>query len=75
MANMSYCRFRNTNSDLSDCLDALAWGEKLSDDEIKSGKSMFKEFLDFCLYNHIIDGYCENSIVDMFESARKKEEA
>lgn len=44
MANMSYCRFENTNSDLRDCFNALGEGmdvglsfdeftEKLSEDE------------------------------------------
>lgn len=33
MANMSYCRFQNTLSDLRDCARALEEGEPLSDDE------------------------------------------
>ena len=33
MSNMSYCRFQNTNSDLSDCEEALNDGDKLSSDE------------------------------------------
>lgn len=30
MANMSYCRFENTFSDLEDCRDALDRGDSLS---------------------------------------------
>lgn len=33
MANMSYCRFQNTLSDLSDCEEALENDEGLSNDE------------------------------------------
>ena len=32
MANMSYCRFQNTNIDLRDCLEALEDGSELSTD-------------------------------------------
>lgn len=32
MANMSYCRFRNTRDDMNDCLDALREGKTLSVD-------------------------------------------
>ena len=31
MSNMSYCRFRNTLADLSDCYDS--WDEPIEDDE------------------------------------------
>lgn len=32
MANMNYCRFENTLSDLSDCEDALSSGEAFDGD-------------------------------------------
>lgn len=47
MANMSYCRFRNTNMDMSDCIDALYDGEELSDDEAIACKDMFENVLEF----------------------------
>jgi len=34
MANMSYCRFENTNNDLSDCVEAL-------DNTVKEGGQYF----------------------------------
>lgn len=34
MANMSYCRFQNTFSDLKDCVRALENGDTLSEDEM-----------------------------------------
>lgn len=44
MANMSYCRFVNTNSDLADCtkaLEAVAYdGEEISQSEWYHAKAM-----------------------------------
>jgi hypothetical protein len=40
MANMSYCRFENTYSDLADCVRALRNGEEISEDEMYYAKSM-----------------------------------
>ena len=56
MANMSYCRFHNTRSDLNDCLEALREDKLLSEDEAKAGRRMFEEFLEFCQENFIITG-------------------
>ena len=42
MANMSYCRFENTYSDLADCVRALRNGEEISDRELEYAKSMRK---------------------------------
>lgn len=47
MANMSYCRFHNTNLDMRDCIDALYEGAELSDDEFKACKNMFGNILKF----------------------------
>ena len=41
MANMSYCRFHNTNIDVDDCIEAL------SDDEFIACKNMFENVLEF----------------------------
>ena len=48
MANMSYCRFHNTNIDLGDCLDALDDCEVLSKSEFDACKDLFRKFIDFC---------------------------
>lgn len=40
MANMSYCRFENTYSDLCDCFNAIKNGEKLSEDELYYAEKM-----------------------------------
>jgi hypothetical protein len=31
MANMSYCRFQNTFSDLKDCVESLQWEVSIND--------------------------------------------
>ena len=45
MPNMSYCRFRNTLSDLRDCRDALSemgdWEKELSPEEAKAAHRLF----------------------------------
>ena len=48
MANMSYCRFTNTRSDMEDCLEALRDEKPLSDFEVRAGKAMFKDILEVC---------------------------
>lgn len=55
MANMSYCRFRNTASDLDDCLEALLDGESLSEEEHRACARMFQEFISFCCNEGIIE--------------------
>lgn len=44
MANMSYCRFRNTEQDLNDCVDAIGNIESiddLSNSERKSAERLY----------------------------------
>jgi hypothetical protein len=43
MANMSYCRFRNTLQDFNDCFDFLSYGSgKLSDEELRAAISLIR---------------------------------
>jgi hypothetical protein len=47
MSNMSYCRFRNTLSDLRDCAYALYqdlddWKTDLSDEEARAARALLK---------------------------------
>lgn len=55
MANMSYCRFHNTNIDLRDCLDTIKSGEKLSESEMNDCRQLFGQFIDFCYDAGILD--------------------
>lgn len=74
MSNMSYWRFTNTRADLDDCLEALRNDEGLNDFEVRAGRNMFMEFLDFCRDYDIISGYDSERMTDLFDSLRKKEE-
>lgn len=74
MANMSYCRFRNTRLDLGDCLDALTDGEHLSSSEKRSGRLMFNEFLDFCQSNGIIDSFDAEAVEDLFGGEEEEDD-
>ena len=42
MANMSYCRFQNTLSDLRDCYYAMEDEEKLSESESEAKASLIQ---------------------------------
>ena len=43
MANMSYCRFRNTLQDFEDCFDFLMYGdEKLSYEELRAAIGLIR---------------------------------
>lgn len=67
MASMSYCRFRNTNIDLSNCLETLRYrdfdGDKgLSKEEHRACVEMFQDFINFCFDEGIIED--ENGELD-----------
>lgn len=73
MANMSYCRFRNTKIDLEDCIDALRNKEDLSEDEYKACRKMFANIMDFLYEEGIIDDeYDEvnDRLYDFFKSIK-----
>lgn len=74
MANMSYCRFTNTSRDLNDCLDALTYRDSLSEMEIRGGKAMFKEFLEFCKDNRIIGDYDKAAVDSLFDSLAEQDD-
>ena len=73
MANMSYCRFRNTEGDLDDCLEALDCNEELSDEEFKACKRMINNFLDFCERRALIEVDYDR-VEEFFETEIYKEE-
>ena len=55
MANMSYCRFHNTNMDMNDCLEALYDNDGLSSDEYIACKNMFENVLEFFEGNDVCE--------------------
>ena len=74
MANMSYCRFTNTRSDMEDCLEALRDEKPLSDFEVRAGKAMFKDILEVCQAYGIIDTFDGDEIDRLFDNLLEKED-
>ena len=73
MANMSHCRFNNTNLDLLDCLAEIEYVEdrKLSFNEFKCCKELFRRFIDFCYNEGIIEdenGELDDRLEEFFET-------
>lgn len=75
MANMGYCRFRNTRTDLRECIETLQDREALSSEEFRACKRMFEEITDFLLEEGIIedDGEFGNRLTDFFGSINVEE--
>jgi hypothetical protein len=74
MANMSYCRFNNTNIDLEECLDAIDEREIASKSEGEKAKMMFNRFLDFCESEGIIDGFDEEVLYKLIDRAVERDD-
>lgn len=73
MANMSYCRFRNTRADMEDCLDAIANDESISKEEARAGRHLFDDFLSFCRDNGIIESF-DSEMVDVIFTRMEEDE-
>ena len=71
MSNMSYCRFRNTEIDLIDCLEALEESDVQSWEEYAAMKCMFRAFLEFCEERGIVKNY-ENKLDNFFKEVREE---
>ena len=55
MANMSYCRFRNTLIDLRDCINALYDRNIESNEEKEKAKIMLEEIARFLIDEYLVD--------------------
>lgn len=76
MVNMSYCRFYNTNLALAECLDALGEGYSLSKEEFDSCKRIFKNFIEFCCNEGIVEdenGELDERLQEFFETIKTNE--
>ena len=64
MANMSYCRFENTNSDLADCVKALE-GVIYDQEEISKREWLFaRSMKEWCeRYLEVFDDLDEDELV------------
>lgn len=74
MANMSYCRFHNTLSDLNDCESAL--NAFINDDEntieSKEERNKAKKLIELCQY--IADNYSAEDIDEYAKHYDEEEE-
>ena len=63
MANMSYCRFYNTNLDFADCLDALETNglDSLSEMEQQAAEQLFQQCLTY------VEEYASQKGIDLDE--------
>lgn len=73
MANMSYCRFRNTELDVRECIEALECGNTISEDEAVAARKMFVRVLDFCERIGIINGWNRTRLEDMLDEYKEEE--
>ncbi|URZ15484.1 hypothetical protein [Clostridium felsineum] len=74
MSNMSYCRFRNTEIDVYDCIESLGEGKSLSKEEAVSAERMFNNILEFLQDNNVIQSYDKEQLQKVIEDCKEKEE-
>ena len=55
MGNMSYCKFRNTESDMDDCISHLRDEKSMSKEEKRAAQRMLNSILDFLDDSEIAD--------------------
>jgi hypothetical protein len=71
MANMSYCRFRNTLGDFEDCLDALDSGKAMSDEEQRAAFWLIKKARELA---EQFEGYSDEEIKNELKSRDEDED-
>ncbi len=74
MANMSYCRFQNTRSDMGDCLEALREEKRLSAEEAKAGRWMLDDILSYCRDAGVIESYDSEMLEVIFDRLAREVE-
>lgn len=78
MANMSYCKFRNTLEDIEDCMESLRDREETSREELDAAREIILEVLDFCRISGVIDSYddmtLETSLNELLEEEEEEDE-
>lgn len=74
MPNMSYCRFHNTNIDLTDCIEALTERDISNQEEKRAAKNLLISILDFCEDEGIIKEFDLNRINGIIEECKEQEE-
>lgn len=77
MANMSYCRWRNTRADLMDCLDAfdnLNDGYEMSGEEVRAAKMMIRSMCEFLQNYEVIEDFDCFHIFHMLDQMQEEDE-
>lgn len=69
MTNMSYCRFRNTRTDVNDCLTALEDEEINSEEEATAAYRMLKNVLQWARGCEVIESYDDEELKDAVHDA------
>lgn len=70
MGNMSYCRFENTRSDITECIEALEDRSITSITERRNAMKLLENILDFCINENIIDGYNSDRILEIIKECK-----
>lgn len=73
MANMHYCRFRNTKIDLDVCIEAMADREQISEEECAAARAMIESMLGFLEAEGIVDGYDEEELEKLLADIAEEE--
>lgn len=71
MANMSYCRFNNTQLDMMDCINAIQEGQNISDEEKRKARMMFDQIATFMIECGAIDSYDDQAMNDVIDNCEK----
>ena len=73
MANMDYCKFSNTSTDIDQCLRAIEDGQKTSAYECEKAEHMFSEVLVTMADLGIIEEWDEDLLHDYCQAMNEDE--
>jgi len=71
MANMSYCRFENTNQDIKDCINALEERNISSQSEKRAAMKMLQNVLNYCQEENIINHYNFDKLKEVISECKE----
>ena len=74
MANMSYCRFENTNQDIKDCINALEERNISSQSEKRAAMKMLQNVLNYCLEESIINHYDFDRLKEVIAECKEQDD-
>ena len=71
MANMSYCRWHNTNLDVADCFESFCDDQKMSKNEVYCAKDMIRNMCEFLMDTGVIEEYDYEVLFNEFDRLLK----